>query len=67
MMDALSLFRQGYDTSEIAYILGCQESTAYNEIHRLKEQERKAKIGKFTFHPNKASRSKIPYAGREAM
>lgn len=67
MTDALTLFRQGCDTSEIAKALGCQEATAYNEIHRLREREMKAKINKFTFHPNKSLRGKVPYAGREAI
>lgn len=67
MTDALSLFHEGYDTSEIAKILGCHESTAYNEIHRLKERDRKAKIRSFTFHPNKDLCGKVPYAGREAQ
>lgn len=65
MTDALTLFRQGYDTAEIAYILGCQEATAYNELARLREAARKAKYTAFTFCTKEESRGKIPYAGRE--
>lgn len=36
----LKLFRQGYDTVEIAAYLGCTEATAANLIHREKEAER---------------------------
>ncbi|MCZ7856024.1 hypothetical protein O9X81_05310 [Agrobacterium salinitolerans] len=65
MTDPLTLFRQGYYTSEIAYILGCQEATAYNEIHRLKKLERAPKP--ITFHPNQDQQGRVPYAGREAI
>lgn len=36
----LSLFRQGWDTADIAAHLGCSEATAYNRIHRAREYER---------------------------
>lgn len=65
MTNALTLLRAGYDTTEIAQFLGTTEAKAYNEIGRLREQERKAKIKAFTFHPKAEQRGKIPYAGRE--
>lgn len=36
-VNALTLFREGRDTAEIAAILGCSEATAYNNLHRLRE------------------------------
>lgn len=50
----LKLFRQGYDTIEIAAYLGCTEATAANLIHREKEAERATAD---------TSRSLIRYAG----
>ncbi len=35
-MNALNLFRRGYDTQEIADRLGLEEYDVYNEIARLK-------------------------------
>jgi DNA-binding CsgD family transcriptional regulator len=58
MITALSLLRSGGDTLQIAKILGCKEHTAYNEIHRLREEERAKGY-------EKPDRLKIPYAGRK--
>lgn len=65
MTNALTLLRDGYDTAEIAEILKTTEAKAYNEITRLREEERKAKYKAFTFCTKEESRGKIPYAGRE--
>lgn len=65
MTNALTLLRAGYDTSEIAEILKTTEAKAYNEITRLREEERKARYRAFTFCTKEESRGKIPYAGRE--
>lgn len=65
MTNALTLLRDGYDTAEIAEILKTTEAKAYNEITRLREQERKARYKAFTFCTKEESRGKIPYAGRE--
>lgn len=40
--NALTLFREGKDTAEIAAVLGCSEATAYNQLHHLREQERQS-------------------------
>lgn len=65
MTNALTLLRSGYDTSEIADILKTTEAKAYNEIARLREDERRARFKAFTFCTKEESRGKIPYAGRE--
>lgn len=38
----LSMLKAGYDTATIALELGCSEATAYNLIHREREDIRKA-------------------------
>lgn len=65
MTNALTLLRDGYDTAEIAEILKTTEAKTYNDIIRLREDERKAKVKAFTFCSKAESRGKIPYAGRE--
>ncbi len=65
MTDALTLFRKGHDTAEIAAIMKTTEAEAYNQLAREREAERKAKYTAFTFCTKEESRGKIPYAGRE--
>ena len=39
-MTALVLFRNGYDTSQIATLKGMKEEEVYNDLHRQREAER---------------------------
>ena len=40
-MNALELFRRGYDTKEIANLLRATEAEIYNEIHCLRQREQR--------------------------
>ena len=53
MSKALTLFRSGYDTAEIAYILGRSEADVYNELARLREESRAANVAVIKYHPGK--------------
>jgi len=53
MSKALTLFRSGYDTAEIAYILGRSEADVYNELARLREESRAANVAVIKYHPAK--------------
>lgn len=59
IVDALTLLRSGMDTQQIAEALGCSEATAYNEIHRMREQLRLSAI----VYANQAKRPLIKAAG----
>jgi len=39
-MTALVLFRNGYDTAQIATLKGIEEWEVYNDLHRQREAER---------------------------
>lgn len=56
----LDLLRLGFDTAEIALMLCIDEATAYNAIHREKNNE----LG-LSFNP--AIYKKVPYAGKGAQ
>lgn len=69
--DLLGLFRNGYDSLEISYIVGLPEPTVYNQIHEQREAER-LKAPKPRRGPNKDWNTSepyypklIPYAGKE--
>lgn len=55
----LDLLRLGYNTIEIAQKLGIDEATAWNAIHREKQND----LG-LSFNP--AIYKKVPYAGKGA-
>lgn len=63
MTSFLDLFRQGYDTAQIAEMTGCAENVVYNMIHR----EKLGRVERtYTPRPKRIqSNSKRPYAGKE--
>lgn len=66
-MNALEFFRRGYDTKEIANLLRVDEQEIYNEIHRLREDERKPPaergLARFNMPTDKPKRGPVRFAG----